>query len=323
MGHLAEIESFVSVVEEGGFRAAAKRAGLTPSAVSKRVRALEERLGARLLNRNTRRVAPTDVGRALYERARAILADLEDAETAVAELQAEPRGPLRVGAPMDFGRRQLVDIFAIFAAEHPAISLDVQLTDRFVDVVGEGFDVVVRIGDLPDSSLVARRLAPCRRVLVAAPRYLEERATPATESELSGHAWLAYALESAHSWPLEGATLSESSRHRADNGEMVRALARAGAGIALLPTFLVGDDLRDGSLVELLPGQLDADLTISALTPHRKLLTTKVQLLIGKLQKTFGPDPPWDRDLAGGDSRRAARLPGIRRSHLNDEEDER
>ena len=295
MGHLAEIETFVAVVEAGGFRAAAERAGLTPSAVSKRVRALEERLGARLLNRTTRRVAPTDVGLALFERARGILADLEDAEAAVAELQAEPRGTLRLGGPMDFGRRFLAEPLAAFAAEHPGLALDVQLTDRFVDVVGEGFDLVLRIGDLPDSSLVARRLAPCRRVFVAAPRYLAERGTPGHRDELAGHDLVRYSLESTRAWPGEGAALRE--RHRADNGEMVRALARAGAGIALLPTFLVGDDLRDGSLVEVLRGQGGLDLAIHAVTPHRKLLTTKVRLLIERLRDAFGADPPWDRGL--------------------------
>ncbi len=287
MGHLAEIETFVGVVDAGGFRAAATRAGLTPSAVSKRVRALEDRLGARLLNRTTRRVAPTDIGRALYERARGILADLEDAEAAVAELQAEPRGSLQVGAPMDFGRRHLLDVFAGFAAEHPAISLDVHLTDRFVDVVGEGFDVVVRLGELPDSSLVARRLASCRRLLVAAPSYLADRGKPEGADQLAAHDWIAYAQETARSWPVPGASLPEQPRHRADNGEMVRALACAGGGVALLPSFLVGDDLERGTLVELLAGQIDADLPAHALTPHRKLLSTKVQLLIRHLREAL------------------------------------
>ena len=303
MAHLAEIESFVSVVEAGGFRAAASRLGLTASAISKRVRALEDRLGARLLNRTTRRVAPTDVGRALYERSRAILADLEDAEAAVAELQAEPRGPLRVGAPMDFGRRHLVDLFARFASEHPALSLEVHLTDRFVDVVGEGFDLVLRIGDLPDSSLVARRLARCRRALVASPAYLETRGTPRQQADLAHHDWIAYALETARRWPLApGVSLPEVARHRADNGEMLRALVRAGTGIALLPTFLVGDDLREGALVELFPGELDADLALHAVTPHRKLLSTKVQLLIGRLREAFAEEPPWERGVPGGES---------------------
>ena len=303
MGHLAEIETFVRVVEAGGFRAAGERQGLTASAVSKRVRSLEERLGARLLNRTTRRVAATDVGRALYERARVLLADLEEAEAEVAELQAEPRGLLRVGAPMDFARRHLAEPLAAFAAAHPAVRLEVELTDRFVDVVGEGFDVVVRIGSLPDSSLVARRLAPCRRVLVASPVYLSERGVPAEPSDLAGHQRVGYALEAAAGWRLReagsgsggSATWLPPERHRADNGEMVRALVRAGGGVALLPTFLVGDDLADGSLVELLPGRLDADLTIHALTPHRRFLSAKVRLLLEHLRAALGSEPSWDR----------------------------
>ncbi len=297
MSHLAEIETFVEVVEAGGFRAAATRLELTASAVSKRVRGLEERLGARLLNRTTRRVAPTDVGRALFERARAILSDLEDAEAAVAELQAEPRGPLRVGAPMDFGRRHLAEPLAAFAVAHPGVSLDVELTDRFVDVVGEGFDVVVRIGALPDSSLVARRLAPCRRVLVASPTYLAARGAPSCGAELAEHDVVGYALEAARSWVIDAEPHVLPERHRADNGEMVRALVLAGRGLALLPTFLVGDDLRDGSLVEILRGRVDADLAIHVVTPHRKLLSTKVRLLLEHLRAPLGAEPPWDRGL--------------------------
>jgi len=297
MANLAEIEAFVDVVEAGGFRAAAARSGRTASALSKRVRALEERLGARLLNRTTRHVAPTDVGRALFDRARAILADLDDAEAAVAELSAEPRGPLRIGAPMDFGRRYLADPLAAFAAAHPGISLDVQLTDRFVDVVGEGFDLVVRIGDLPDSNLVARRLAPCRRAFVAAPAYLERVRQPVHDGHPAPLDRLSYSLESGRSWTVDGAIVAGSERHRADNGELLRAFARAGLGVALLPTFLVGDDLRDGSLVEVRTPSPETDLAIHAVTPHRKLLTTKVRLLIERLRRAFGADPPWDRDL--------------------------
>ncbi len=287
MSQLHEIEAFVQVLESGGFRAAAQRMALTASAVSKRVRSLEERLGARLLHRTTRRVAPTDVGRALFERARGILDDLEEAESAVAALQTEPRGALHVGAPMDFGRRHLAQPLAAFAAAHPGVSLTVSLTDRFVDVVAEGFDVVLRIGRLTDSSLVARRLAPCRRVLVAAPAYLERRGTPASAADLARHELVEYTLESVGAWSLDGERVKPRERHRADNGEMVRALVLAGQGLALLPTFLVGDDLRDGALVELLPGRLDADLVIHAVTPHRKLLSAKVRLLIEHLRASF------------------------------------
>lgn len=295
MARFEEIETFVQVVESGGFRAAAERLGLTASSVSKRVQALEERLGARLLNRTTRRVAPTDVGRALAERARGVLSELEDAETAVAELQAEPQGLLRLGAPMDFGRRYLAEPLAGFAATHPAIQLDLQLTDRFVDVVGEGFDVVVRIATLRDSGLVARRLAPCRRVLVASPGYLAEHGAPEQPDDLGAHDFLAYTPDRLAA--IDGFPQPLRERHRADNGELIRELARAGQGVAFLPTFLVGDDLRDGALIEVLRGAIDGHLGIHALTPHRKLLSTKVRLLLDHLRERLGPEPAWDRDL--------------------------
>ena len=297
MSQLADIEAFVEVVDRGGFRAAARTLDLTPSAVSKRIARLEERLGVRLLNRTTRRVAATDVGRALYERGQAILQDLAEAESAVAELQGEARGRLRLGAPMDFGRRHLAEPLARFAADHPHVSLDVALTDRFVEVVGEGFDVVLRIGALPDSSLVTRRLAPCRRVLVASPAYLEERGTPTSADELAGHDAVVYAHEADHAVRVDGEPVALRERHRTDNGEMLRALLRAGQGIALLPTFLVCDDLRDGSLVELLAGRTAGDLEVHALTPHRQLLSTKVRLLLDHLREAFGPVPAWDRGI--------------------------
>jgi len=291
MSQLAEIEALVAVVERAGFRAAAAELGVTPSAISKRVAALEQRLDARLFNRTTRRVSPTDVGRALYERARGILADLEEAEEAVVATQVTPRGRLRIGAPMDFGRRHLAELLAAFATEHPLVWLDIDLSDRFVDVVGEGFDVVIRIGSLPDSSLVARAIAPCRRAWVASPGYLEERGTPGDVAALAAHDVVGYALEA-------GSGHDGDTSHRANNGEMIRALVRAGHGVALLPTFLSGPDLRDGSLVELFAGEhrpTDRDLTVYAVTPHRKLLSSKVRMLLDHLRAGFGPAPVWDR----------------------------
>ena len=158
--HFLEIEAFVGVVDAGGFRAAARDLGVTASAVSKRVGALEARLGARLLNRTTRQVAPTEDGLAFYERARAAIEDLAEAESAVGEAQGVARGRIRINSPVDFGRQFLVDPLAEFARTHAEVDLDVSFSDRFVDVVAEGYDVVLRIGDLPDSGLVARRLAP-------------------------------------------------------------------------------------------------------------------------------------------------------------------
>jgi DNA-binding transcriptional LysR family regulator len=298
---LGELEAFSAVAEAGGFTAAARALGRTTSGVSKQVRALEERLGARLLNRTTRRVSLTEVGVAFQERVRGILHDLEDAELAIGALQDEPRGLLRVGAPMDFGRLALADGLASFAARHSELRLEVELSDRFVDVVDEGFDLVVRIANLPDSSLVARRLGPCRRVLCAAPTYLDAHGRPVRPSDLGEHVVVGYAYERTRRWTFrtEGGEqhVDVEPVHLANNGEMIRKMLVQGLGCALLPTFLVGDDLRAGRLEVLLPDLLDADTGIWAVTPHRKLLATKVRLLLDHLVSTCGEHPPWDAGL--------------------------
>ncbi|MFT5359006.1 MAG: DNA-binding transcriptional LysR family regulator [Polyangiales bacterium] len=301
MDRLSEMEAFTAVAEAGGFTAAARTLGCTTSSVSKQVRALEERLGVRLLNRTTRRVSLTEIGIAFRDRARAVLHELEDAELAVSQQQQEPRGVLRVGAPVDFGRIGLAESLATFIARHSDLRLEVDLADRFVDVVEEGFDVVVRIANLPDSSLVARRMGPCRRVLCAAPSYLEARGRPARPTDLSDHTIIGYSHDRTRRWMFrtnEGEVdVAVKPSHSANNGEMIRRMLLAGLGIALLPTFLVGDDLRAGRLEPLLVEQLEADTTIWAVTPHRKLLATKVRLLLDHLVSGCGDPPPWDAGL--------------------------
>jgi DNA-binding transcriptional LysR family regulator len=301
MDRLAQLEAFVAVAESGGFSAAARALGRTTSGVSKQVRALEERLGVRLLNRTTRRVSLTEMGVAFRERVQGVLQDLDEAELALGELQEAPRGVLRVGAPMDFGRIALAADLAGFAARHPGVRLEVELADRFVDVVAEGFDVVVRIGDLADSSLVARRMGPCRRVLCAAPSYLDASGRPERPSDLSHHAVVGYAYERARRWRFregdEEVSVSAEPRHRANNGEMIRSMVVEGLGIALLPTFVAAEDLRAGRLEMLFADRLQADTAIWAVTPHRKLLATKVRLLLDHLVSGCGEQPPWDEGL--------------------------
>jgi len=305
MDRLGELEAFAAVAETGGFTAAARVLGRTTSAVSKQVQALEARLGVRLLHRTTRSVSLTEIGVAFRDRVRGVLHDLEEAETAVGQLHDEPRGVLRVSAPSDFGRLHLADSLARFAARHADLRIEVDLADRFVDVVDEGFDVVVRIANLADSSLVARRMGPCRRVLCAAPGYLEAHGRPARPADLSAHATVGYAYEQTRSWRFRGpegvVTLNVEPRHRANSGAMIRAMLVAGLGIALLPTFLAGDDLRAGRLERLFADELDADTVIWAVTPHRKLLATKVRLLLDELVSGCGEHPPWDAGLGIAD----------------------
>jgi len=294
-----QLEAFAAVVEARGFSAAARRLGRTTSSLSRQVRALEDRLGVRLLDRTTRRVSPTAAGRAFHERARSILAELAEAEAAVTHLEAEPRGRLRLSAPLDFGRLHLAGPLAGFAARHPGVSLDVELTDRFVDLVEEGFDVVVRIAQLADSSLHARRIAPCRRVLCASPGYLERLGRPAGVADLAGHERIAYVPSGSERWHFRSAggprAIGVPERHRANNGELMRALAVAGQGIALLPTFIACDDLRAGRLVALFTDELDEDLAIHAVYPHRRHLSARVRLLVDHLVEELGPEPGWDQ----------------------------
>ena len=302
LDRLGELEAFAAVAEAGGFTAAAQTLGRTTSSVSKQVRALEERLGVRLLNRTTRRVSLTEIGVAFRDQVRGVLHDLENAELAVGRLQEEPRGLLRVSAPTDFGRVGLAGSLATFAARHSGLRLEVDLADRFVDVVDEGFDVVVRIANLPDSSLVARRLGPCRRRLCAAPAYLEAHGRPAGPSDLGDHRLIGYAYEQTRRWTFQTAagevTVPIERLHRANSGEMIRRMLLEGLGVALLPTFLVGDDLRAGRLEALFPEQLAADTVIWAVTPYRKLLAAKVRLLLEHLVSGCGEQPPWDEGLA-------------------------
>lgn len=304
MDKWSEYEGFARVAGSGSFTAAAAELGLGASAVSKQVRALEERLGVRLLHRTTRRVSLTADGQEFYERLRGVLSDAAEAEREVTQLHGELRGRLRIGVPMDFGRAHLTTPLAEFAALHPQISLEVEFADRFVDLIEESFDLVVRIGNLTDSSLVARRLAPCRRVLCGSPAYLAEYGTPQSPRDLKGHAKVAYAYEGERSWRFRDDRgehrLSVPIRHRTNNGLMSCALAREGLGLALLPTFLVGDDLRAGRLVAVLGGALVGEIGIHAVYPHRKLLSKKVRQLVDTLADHCGTRPYWDEGLGDG-----------------------
>ncbi|MFT5694601.1 MAG: DNA-binding transcriptional LysR family regulator [Myxococcota bacterium] len=309
MDRLGELEAFAAVAQNGSFTAAARSLGRTTSSVSKQIQSLEARLSVRLLHRTTRRVSLTEIGIAFRDRVQGVLSDLDEAEMAVAELHEEPRGLLRVSIPTDFGRLHLAETLARFATQYADIRLEVDFSDRFVDVVEEGFDIVIRIANLADSSLVARRMGPCRRVLCAAPAYLEANGHPADPSELSRHSVIGYAYEQTRQWRFrtagaEQTTVSISPRHRANSGEMIRSMLLSGLGIALLPTFLIGDDLRAGRLEALFADRLEADTVIWAVTLHRKLLTAKVRLLLDHFVSGCGEHPPWDEGLG-------ANAPGV------------
>ncbi len=302
MDRLADMIAFIRVVESRSFTAAAERLSLSKSVVSRRLTELENRLGTRLLNRTTRSLSLTPAGQTYFERARAILADVEEAEQAVAELGRDPRGLLRVNAPMSFGTLHLAPAVADFMSRHPNVELDLELTDRFVDLVEEGWDIAVRIGRLRDSSLIARRLAPSRLVTVASPAYLARMGTPERPEDLTRHECLLYTTPSNPSvWPfrVEGEVRSVrvQGRMRVNNGDAILEAVRAGLGLAVLPTFMTHADLRSGRLVTVLDSYEAADFAIHAVWPHHRHLSPKVRAFVDFLAERFGPAPDWDLGL--------------------------
>ncbi len=292
--------TFAAVVDCGGFSAAALRLKVTKSAVSKQVSRLEERLGARLLNRTTRRLSLTEAGQAFHQHCLRILAEAEDAELAVSQLHASPRGLLRVSAPMSFGVTHLAPALCPFLARYPDLTLEVSYDDRLVDVLAEGVDVVVRITRLADSSLIARKVAPVRRVLAASPEYLEQRGVPRQPSDLAAHDCLLYTLQaSANTWPLlhrdgSRADITISGRVRMNNGDALRAAAVAGLGIVYSPSFIIGEDMAAGRLVRVLPEWEGPEIALYAVYPPGRHLSAKVRAFVDYLVEAFGPEPYWD-----------------------------
>lgn len=299
MDKLEAMNAFAKVVAAGSYAEAARRLGLTRSAVSKAVMELEQLLGARLLDRTTRRVTPTEAGLAYYERTTAILADVEETELQISRLHDEPRGILKINAPMSFGILYLGEAVAEFMRRYPELRIELLLNDRFIDPLEEGVDVTVRIGALSDSSLIARRLAPARLALVASPEYIAEHGTPAEPKDLANHRCLAYGHMATNSrWQLtHGDTVISANYVSAlcsNNGEVLRAAALAGNGIANLPTFLVGPEIAAGRLQLVLPDYPPPSLGIFALYAPNRYLAAKTRLFIDFLTTRFGEGPNWD-----------------------------
>ena len=298
---------FARVVEANGFSAAARRLGLSKSAVSKQVAALEDRLGARLLNRTTRRISPTEIGQALFERCQRIAAEVEEAELAVTRLSTAPRGRLRVNASMSFGHIFLAPVLPDFHARYPEVTVEMTLNDRIVDVVEEGYDLAIRIARLDDSSLIARKLADAQRILAASPAYLARAGRPERAADLAQHDCLTYSYAARPGvWRVadaDGAVreVPVSGSLHTNNGDALRAAALAGLGIVELPTFLIGDDVAAGRLVHVFPHFVDRFGGIYAVYPHNRHLSAKVRALVDFLVARIGPKPPWDcAFLTGG-----------------------
>ncbi|MBF0295894.1 MAG: LysR family transcriptional regulator [Magnetococcales bacterium] len=292
MDRLEMMRIFVAVVNRQGFAVAARELGVAVATVSKAVSTLESHLGVSLLSRTTRRLSVTSDGERYYEWCGRILADCEEAETVVRHGASEPGGRIRIAAPMVFGQRHLIHQVCGFMSRYPGIVVELDLNDRYVDLVAEGFDLAVRIGRLEDSSLRIRRLAPFGLRVCASPDYLVRHGTPATPEELVTHKCLVYTLsakEEVGVWRFEGA--DDGSRHRirvngvllANNGEVLRQAALAGLGVAILPSFHVEDDMRDGKLCEILVGYRLQGGGIHAVYPPSRLLPIRVRLFMDYL----------------------------------------
>ena len=302
MDRLDGIAAFALVVETGSFTAAAQRLKLSKSAVSAHVQRLEERLGIQLLHRTTRRVSTTEAGRAYHQYCVRILADAEAAEQAAGALHREPRGTLRISAPDAFGWMHVAPAVVSFRQRFPDIAIDLALEERHVNLVDEALDLAIRIGTLPDSPLVVRRLAPSRLLLCAAPGYLKCCGEPSSPQELSTHAclcfpplwrdghWRLVSRQREERVPVAGTIVTNSA-------EVLRAAALGQAGIALLPTWAVADDLRSGALVTVLPGWAPAPSVIHAVYPGNRRMSAKVRAFVDHLARHIGRTPYWDRGL--------------------------
>lgn len=273
MDRFAEMEAFVRVVEAGGFTEAARRAGVSKSAISKQVSSLEQRLGARLLDRTTRRVSPNEIGLAYYDRATRALSEADEADAAAISMQEAPQGELRLSAPHTYGRKVLTPIIAEFLGAYPKVKVNMTLDDRFVELIAEGFDLAIRIGALEDSALKARKLGEAKLAMIAAPSYLETQGAPETLEQLADHALLHYSYRiSGRSWRLVGPngaerTIRAGGPFVVNNGEALMIAAERGLGIALLPDFVFAESLRDGRVVEVLPNTKHDTLGVWAITP--------------------------------------------------------
>ncbi len=293
---------FTHVVEAHGFTAASTRLGLSRAAVSKHIAQLEAHLGGQLLQRTTRRVSLTAIGQAYYTRCKAILEDVADAESLVGGLSSEPRGSLRLNVPMTFGLRQIAPRLGRFTALYPHLQIDLSFSDRLVDVVEEGYDLVIRIARLKDSNLIARRLAPARLVVCASPDYLEHHGRPLTAEELSRHRCLRYSYASnSNEWRISKDGREQRIRIRGplllNNGDAICSAAEHGAGIAMLPTFIVGDSIRAGRLVRILAEYECPSVGIHAVYASSRYLTAKVRTLIDFLAAEIKDPPAWDTGI--------------------------
>jgi DNA-binding transcriptional LysR family regulator len=301
MDRLRAFEVFATVVARGSFVRAAEVLDTSPANVTRYINELEAHLGTRLLNRSSRKLSLTESGEALYERSRSILDEVAEAEAVASASALRPRGRLRINVPVSFGILHLAPLWPQFMQQHPDVELDIVLADRVVDLVDEGFDLAVRIARGGSTQYAARKLAASRNVVCAAPAYLSSHPAPRVPADLAGHLCLGYTYaHTAEEWAFyderrQQHTVKVRYGMHTNNGDTARAAAIAGRGVIWQPTFLVGEDLRAGRLVELLPGYHMTDIDVLAVYPSRRHLSAKVRVMVDFLAQAFAGTPSWER----------------------------
>jgi DNA-binding transcriptional LysR family regulator len=298
MNRLENIQTFIHVVERGSFSIAADQLNIAKSMVSKRVKELEEHLGAQLLHRTTRKLHLTQVGEVYYHRCLQILNDLDEADHLVGEHQTELKGKIRVAAPLSFATLHLMPVFNQFLEQNPRIEMELDLNDREIDVIAEGFDLAIRIGELSDSTLIAKRLTTIRLITVASPGYLQQHGHPQTMESLKKHDFLIYNnIPAGHFWPYEQAKGRIKTRLYSNSGDALLKAAVDGIGIAITPTFLCQKEIETGLIQPILQNYPIPSLNAYAVYPSRRYQPIRIRRLVETLQQHLVLEPEWDRWL--------------------------
>jgi len=296
MDILAPMQTFVRVVEAGSFTAVAAQQNTTQPTISRQIAALEDHLGARLLTRTTRALTLTDDGRAFYEHALRALEALGEAENAVGRRRSGPSGLLRIATPVVFGRLHIVPRLPAFLARFPDVSVDLAMSDTFTDLAEQGIDLAIRVGEITDPALIAKRIGIVRRVTIASPAYLKANGTPRRPADLADHSCIVYTrLATGNRWIFESAdgplAVEVKGRYRADNSEAVREGVLAGLGIAVIPAFAFSGEIESGKVTTLLKNNEPKPLPMNAVYSSRRFVPLKVRAMIDYLAHEFALDP--------------------------------
>ncbi|GGI75651.1 LysR family transcriptional regulator [Shewanella hanedai] len=300
MGQLENMQIFIKVVETGGITKAAEQLNLAKSAVSKRLSEIEQQLSVKLINRTTRKSSLTEAGNIYYQKCKLLLEEVDELNCQLSSVQQSLKGTLKLTVPLSFGVMHLVNAFELFAQQHPNLQMDIDFSDRNVDLVEEGFDLAIRIGHLTDSSMRARAFAPISHLICASPSYLEQHGKPETPEQLKSHKLLKYSR-----LPLAGIELIDKQQQRisvpmeshctANNGDFLKAMAVSGHGISFLPRFIVWQELANGSLETIMPDYKIPPMKAYVVYPQNRYLPKKVRMLIDFLSQHFGDIPYWEQ----------------------------